>query len=144
MAPIPVWSGNLRLSLVLVPARLYPAASTEGSIAFRMIHEPSGKPIKYLKAIETERGFKEVPEEGIIKGYEYTKRQHVLIKPKELDDLKLEAKHTIDMARFVDRDEIDSRYFEKPKKEIELCVSRKLRLSMNRFPQSFTVAQSES
>src|SRR4029450_1749294 len=27
---------------------------------------------------------------------------------------KLEAKHTIDMARFVDRDEIDSRYFEKP------------------------------
>jgi DNA end-binding protein Ku len=114
MAPIPVWSGNLLLSLVLVPARLYPAASTEGSIAFRMIHEPSGKPIKYLKGIETERGFKEVPEEEIIKGYEYTKRQHVLIKPKELDDLKLEAKHTIDMARFVDRDEIDSRYFEKP------------------------------
>ena len=34
--------------------------------------------------------------------------------PKELDELKLEAKHTIDMARFVDRDEIDSRYFEKP------------------------------
>jgi DNA end-binding protein Ku len=28
--------------------------------------------------------------------------------------LKLEAKHTIDMARFVSRDEIDTRYFEKP------------------------------
>ena len=39
---------------------------------------------------------------------------HVLIEPKELDALKLEAKHTIDMARFVDRDELDSRYFEKP------------------------------
>jgi DNA end-binding protein Ku len=114
MAPIPVWSGNLRLSLVLVPVRLYPATSTEGTIAFRMIHEPSGKPIKYLKGIETERGFKEVPEEEIIKGYEHTKGQHVLIKPEELDELKLEAKRTIDMARFVDRDEIDSRYFEKP------------------------------
>ena len=34
--------------------------------------------------------------------------------PEELDELKLEAKHTIDMARFVNRDEIDSRYFEKP------------------------------
>ena len=34
--------------------------------------------------------------------------------PREIDALKLEAKHTIDMARFVDRDEIDSRYFEKP------------------------------
>jgi DNA end-binding protein Ku len=114
MAPIPVWSGNPRLSLVLVPVRLYPATSTEGAIAFRMIHEPSGKPIKYLKGIETERGFKEVPEEEIIKGYEHTKGHHVLIKPEELDELKLEAKHTIDMARFVDRNEIDSRYFEKP------------------------------
>jgi len=114
MAPIPVWSGNLRLSLVLVPVRLFPATSTEGTIAFRMIHEPSGKPIRYLKGIETDKGFKEVPEEQIIKGYEHTKGHHVLIKPEELDKLKLEAKHTIDMARFVDRDEIDSRYFEKP------------------------------
>ena len=79
-----------------------------------MIHEPSGKPIKYLKGIETENGFEEVPEEEIIKGYEHTKGHHVLINPEELDELKLEAKHTIDMARFVDRDEIDSRYFEKP------------------------------
>ena len=57
MAPIPVWSGNLRLSLVLVPVRMFPATSTEGAIAFRMIHQPSGKPIKYLKDIETEQGF---------------------------------------------------------------------------------------
>ena len=114
MAPIPVWSGNLRLSLVLVPVRMFPATSSEGAIAFRMIHEPSGQPIKYLKGIETEGGFEEVPEDEIIKGYEHTKGHHVLIKPEELDELKLEAKHTIDMARFVDRDEIDSRYFEKP------------------------------
>src|SRR5215510_2817807 len=114
MAPIPVWSGNLRLSLVLVPVRMFPATSTEGTIAFRMIHEPSGKPIKYHKGIETERGFKEVPEEEIIKGYEHTKGHHVLIEPQELDALKLEAKHTIDMKTFVDLDQIDSRYFEKP------------------------------
>ena len=114
MAPIPVWSGNLRLSLVLVPVRLFPATSTEGSVAFRMIHKPSGKPIKYLKGVETEHGFEEVPEEEIIKGYEHTKGHHVLIDPEEIDALKLEAKHTIDMARFVDLDQIDSRYFEKP------------------------------
>ena len=114
MAPIPVWSGNLRLSLVLVPVRMFPATSSEGAIAFRMIHEPSGQPIKYLKGIETEQGFEEVPEEEIIKGYEHTKGHHILINPEELDELKLEAKHTIDMAEFVDRDEIDSRYFEKP------------------------------
>jgi len=93
---------------------MFPAISTEGTIAFRMIHEPSGKPIKYLKGIETERGFKEVSEEEIVKGYEHTKGHHILIKPEEIDALKLEAKHTIDMATFVDRDEIDGRYFEKP------------------------------
>src|SRR6476620_7432533 len=38
----------------------------------------------------------------------------LISKPEEIDESKLEAKHTIDMARFVDRDEIDSRYFEKP------------------------------
>ena len=81
MAPIPVWSGNLRLSLVLVPMRFYPATSTEGTIAFRMIHEPSGKPIKYVKEIETDRGFEEVAEEDIIKGYEHAKGHHLLINP---------------------------------------------------------------
>jgi hypothetical protein len=44
------------------------------------------------QGIETERGFKEIPEEEIIKGYEHTKGHHVLIKPEELDELKLEAK----------------------------------------------------
>ena len=79
-----------------------------------MIHEPSGKPISYLKGIETDQGFEEVPDEEIIKRYEHTKNHYVLLQPKELDALKLEAKHTIDMKEFVDLDQIDSRYFEKP------------------------------
>ena len=114
MAPQALWSGSLRLSLVLIPVKLYPAVSSEDAVAFRMIHKPSGKPIRYLKGIETDRGFKEVPEEEIIKGYEHTKGHHVLLKPEELDALKLEAKHTINLERFVDRASLDSRYFEKP------------------------------
>jgi DNA end-binding protein Ku len=109
-----LWSGNLRLSLVLIPVKLYSALSTEGAVPFRMIHAPSGKPIRYVKGIETDRGFKEVPEEDIVKGYEHTKGQHVLIKPEEIEDLRLEAKHTISMERFVDTSEIDGRHFEKP------------------------------
>jgi non-homologous end joining protein Ku len=62
-----------------------------------MIHKPSGKTIRYVKGIETERGFKEVPEEEIVKGYEHTKGQHVLIKRDEIEDLKLEAKHTVNL-----------------------------------------------
>jgi DNA end-binding protein Ku len=114
MAPIPLWSGNLRLSLVLVPVKMYPATTNEDQVSFRMIHRESGTPIKYQKGIETDRGFEEVPEDEIIKGYEHAKGHHVLINPKEIDELKLEAKHTVDLARFVDADEIDPRYWEKP------------------------------
>ena len=114
MAPQALWSGSLRLSLVLIPVKLFPAVSSEDAVSFRMIHKPSGKPIRYLKGVETEKGFKEVPEDEIIKGYEHTKGHHVLIKPEELDELKLEAKHTINLESFVDRDSLDSRYFEKP------------------------------
>src|SRR5919106_4730335 len=109
-----LWSGHLRLSLVLIPVKLCPAVSTEEAVSFRMIHEPSAKPIRYVKGIRDGDEFVEVPEEEIIKGYEHAKGQYVLIDPKELDELKLEAKHTIDMVRFVDEAEIDSRYWEKP------------------------------
>ncbi len=61
--PASLWSGNLRLSLVLIPIQAA-FATTEGRVAFRMIHAPSGQPLK---------------------GYE---RPH---SSKELDDLKLEA-----------------------------------------------------
>jgi DNA end-binding protein Ku len=114
MVPPSLWSGNLRLSLVMIPVRLIPAISTEEGISFRQIHQPSGTPIRNLKGIRDGDEFIEVPDEEIVKGYEHAKGQHILIDPKEIDDLKLEAKHTIDMVRFVDEDEIDSRYWEKP------------------------------
>jgi non-homologous end joining protein Ku len=60
MAPPSLWSGNLRLSLVLIPVRLVPAVSTEDAISFRQIHEPSGKPIKYVKGVRNGDTFTEV------------------------------------------------------------------------------------
>ncbi|MGI8851885.1 MAG: Ku protein [Methyloceanibacter sp.] len=85
MAPPSLWSGNLRLSLVLIPVKLVPAISTEEAISFRQIHEPSGKPIKYVKGVRDADTFTEVPEEEIIKGYEHAKGHHVLIHRKEID-----------------------------------------------------------
>src|SRR5262249_18557354 len=93
MPLLALWSGNIRLSLVVIPVRLVPAISNEEAIGFRQIHEPSGEPIRLVKGIETDKGFKEVPEDEIVKGYEYAKGHYVLIDPKEIDELKLEAKH---------------------------------------------------
>ena len=113
--PQTLWTGHLRLSLVMVPVRLYSALSADEAISFRQIHKPSGQPIRQAKGVRDAAGeFTQVPEEEIVKGYEYARGQHVLIRQKEIDALKLEASHTIDMARFVDKAEIDARYWEKP------------------------------
>jgi DNA end-binding protein Ku len=111
MAPRAFWTGNLRLSLVTIPVRLYPATSSERKIEFHQIHEPTGKRIRYQKVAP---GVGPVENEEIIKGFEYEKGKYVLLDQKEIDELKLESKQTIELVRFVDQDAIDPRYFEKP------------------------------
>ena len=111
MAPRAFWTGHLRLSLVNIPVKLYPATTAERAIAFHQIHEPSGKRVRYQKIVP---GVGPVENEEITKGFEYDKGKYVLIDQKEIDDLKLESKQTIDLARFVDEGAIDDRYFETP------------------------------
>ena len=111
MAPRAFWTGHLRLSLVNIPVKLYPATTAERAIAMHQIHEPSGKRIRYQKVVP---GIGPVENEEITKGYEYDKGKYVLIDQKEIDDLKLESKQTIELARFVDEDAIDDRYYETP------------------------------
>jgi len=111
MAPRAFWTGYLRLSLVNIPVRLYTATASERSIAFHQIHEPTGERIRYQKIAPS---VGPVENEDITKGYEYEKGKYVLIDPKEIDDLKLESKQTIDLSRFVDEDAIDPRYFQTP------------------------------
>ncbi|XSG81678.1 MAG: Ku protein [Methyloligella sp. ZOD6] len=109
--PRPYWTGQLRLSLVTIPVRLYSATSSERRIALHQIHEPSGKRIRYQKVAP---GIGPVDTDEIIKGFEYEKGKYVLLEPEEIDDLKLESKQTIELVRFVDQADIDPRYFEKP------------------------------
>ena len=111
MAPRAFWTGHLRLSLVNIPVKLYPATTSERTIAFHQIHEPSGKRVRYQKVAP---GVGPVENEEITKGYEYEKGKYVLIDPKEIDELKLESKQTIELVRFVDEDAIDARYYETP------------------------------
>jgi DNA end-binding protein Ku len=61
-----LWSGNLRLSLVIISVKLHSAVSMEHAVAFRQIHAPSGTPIRYLKGVITAEGFEEVPDEEIV------------------------------------------------------------------------------
>lgn len=111
MAARPYWRGQIRLALVSIPVEIYSATKSGATIAFNQIHEPSGKRIKYEKVVP---GIGPVNVEDIVKGFEYAKGEYVLLDEKEIEGVKLESKKTLELTQFVDAQDIDMIYFEKP------------------------------
>jgi DNA end-binding protein Ku len=105
------WTGQLRLSLVSIPVQLYAATKTAARIAFHQIHQPSGKRVRYEKIVP---GIGPIENDEIVKGYEVDKGRYVTITDEELDAIRLEAKRVIDLVRFVEQNDIDPIYFDRP------------------------------
>ncbi|MBN9023125.1 MAG: Ku protein, partial [Rhizobiales bacterium] len=105
------WQGQIRLALVSIPVQVFSATKSAARISFNQIHKPSGKRIRYEKVVP---GVGAVDPKDIVKGYEVEKGKYVLISEDEIEDVKLEAKRTIDLIQFVDAEEIDTLYFDKP------------------------------
>ena len=111
MAARAYWQGQIRLALVSIPVEIYSATKSGASISFRQIHEPTGKPIHYDKVVT---GVGPVDTDEIMKGYEVSKGEYVLLDQDEIDAVKLESKKTLELTQFVDAHEIDVLYYEKP------------------------------
>jgi DNA end-binding protein Ku len=108
--PRPIWSGSISFGLVNVPIRLITATSPK-DVRFNQLHEPDGARIQQKRVCAADG--EEVPYEEIVKGYEISPGQYVIIDPDELTALDPEASHTIDLEEFVDLDQIDPVYFDK-------------------------------
>ena len=111
MAARAYWQGQIRLALVSIPVEVYSATKSGATIAFNQIHEPSGKRIRYEKVVE---GIGPVDADEIVKGYEVSKGNYVLLEQEEIDAVKIESRKTLELVQFVDAGEIDVFYFEKP------------------------------
>ena len=111
MAARAYWQGQIRLALVSIPVEIYSATKSGAQIAFHQIHEPSGKRVRYEKTVP---GLGAVKPEDIVKGYEVSKGDYVLLQPDEIEAVKLESKKTLELTQFVDADEIDVLYYERP------------------------------
>ena len=111
MAARAYWQGQIRLALVSIPVEIYSATKSGAQIAFHQIHQPSGKRIRYEKVVP---GLGPVKIEDIVKGYEVSKGDYVLLQPEEIEAVKLESKKTLELTQFVDADEIDVLYYERP------------------------------
>ena len=111
MAARPYWKGQIRLALVSIPVEVYSATKSGATIAFNQIHEPTGKRIKYEKVVP---GVGPVDVDEIVKGFQYAKDQYVLLDDEEIEGVKLESKKTLELTQFVEAQDIDEIYFEKP------------------------------
>jgi Ku protein len=112
MAPRAYWKGYLKLSLVSCPIALYPASSSSERVSFNRINVKSGNRLKQ-QMVDAESG-EPVGKEDIGRGYEYAKGQYLLVEDDELEKIRIESTHTIDIDSFVPRAEVDDRYLTNP------------------------------
>jgi DNA end-binding protein Ku len=106
-----IWKGSISFSLVNIPIALYPATRRE-ELKFRMLRKSDLSPINYKRVAEADG--KEVPWDDIVKGYEYEKGKFVVLKDEDFKRVDIEATQTVDIVEFVQLEEIDPVFFDRP------------------------------
>jgi DNA end-binding protein Ku len=107
----PAWSGHLRLSLVSCPVVLINAVTRANDVSFHLINPETNNRIKM---ITTDPDTGPVSRANLVKGYEVSKGEYVLLTSDDLASVKLETTRTLDIERFVNANEIDRLYWEDP------------------------------
>jgi Ku protein len=108
--PRAIWSGTISFGLVNVPVRMY-SAIDETDLHFHLVHEPDGGRIGYQKVCKAEN--EPVPDDEIIKAFEYEKDELVVLTDEDFAAAKAEGVKSIEIEDFVPYDEIDPIYFER-------------------------------
>lgn len=107
----PMWQGQLRLSLVSCPVALYSAVDRASDVSFHLLNPETNNRIRM---IPTDPDTGPVERADLVKGYEISKNQYVVLTNDELKAVKLETTKTIDIERFVDEKDIDRLYWNDP------------------------------
>lgn len=106
-----MWSGGISFGLIYIPINLY-TATQEMQIDLDMLSKKDLSPIRYAR-IDKETG-KEVPWKDVVKGYEYKKGDYVVLTDEDFEKVDIHRSNSIEISCFVDKDEIDPIYFDKP------------------------------
>ena len=106
-----LWKGAISFGLVTIPVSLYPATRRE-DLKFRLLRASDLSPVNYKRVAEADG--KEVPWDGIVKGYEYEKGKFVVLKDEDFQRVDVEAKQTVDIINFVALEDVDPLLFYKP------------------------------
>src|SRR5918912_2051537 len=106
------WKGYLKLSLVSCAVALYPAASTSARVRFNTLNRATGNRVK-RQFVDAQTG-EVVEDDQQVKGYQVGKGSYVIVEDEELEAIRIESTHTIDVESFVPRSEVDERYLDSP------------------------------
>lgn len=107
----PYWSGQVQISLVSFGVKLFPATESTSQVPLREVSRNTGERIRHQNVTESEGP---VERSDIVKGFEYSKDQYVLLEPKEIEKIRIPSKGNLAISQFVDVQEIDLSFFEKP------------------------------
>lgn len=107
-----VWEGHLQLSLVTCPVALYKATDPKGGVAFHLINPKTKSRI--VQVVKDPTTGRELDRKTLMRGFEVSRDQYVLIDPEELKVLRIESTHVLELKRFVDAATIDRIYWDEP------------------------------
>jgi DNA end-binding protein Ku len=111
MAPRPTWKGYLRVSLVTIPVKVFPATESAASLSFNQLHAECQTRIQQKRwCPHCER---EVPNTELVKGYEFEKGRYVVVTEEDIQKVRVESTRVIDLVQFTDDTAIDPIYVDR-------------------------------
>jgi DNA end-binding protein Ku len=111
MAARATWKGYLKVSLVNIPIRVFPATDSAATVSFNQLHAECQTRIQQKKwCPHCER---EVPNSEIVKGYEFEKGRWVVVEDEDIQKVRVESTRVINLVQFADDREIDPIYVDR-------------------------------
>src|SRR5262249_8461559 len=111
MAARATWKGFLKISLVNIPIKVFPATESSGSISFNQLHGECQTRIQQKRWCP--HCNREVPNSEIVKGYEFEKGRYVIVSDEDFDQVRPESTRVIDLVQFADAAAIDPMYVDR-------------------------------
>jgi DNA end-binding protein Ku len=111
MAARATWKGYLRVSLVNIPIKVFPATESSGTISFNQLHNACQTRIQQKRWCPTCN--KEVPNTDIVKGYEFEKGRYVTMSEEDIEKVRPTSTRVIDLVQFDDQTSLDPMYVDR-------------------------------
>jgi DNA end-binding protein Ku len=112
MAARPTWKGYLKISLVNIPVKVFPATDSGATLSFNQLHAECQTRIQQKRWCPHCQ--REVPNTDIVKGFEFEKGRYVVMDDEDIEKVRVDSTRVINLEKFTDADAIDDIYLERP------------------------------